>query len=59
MAVFGGALGCILLLLRKPVALYVFIASLIGALVTMIHGLGMTGSNAGPGEFLIGNLVQL
>ena len=58
-AVFGGALGCILLLLRKKIALYVFGASLIGAIVTMIHGLGTTGSNSGPVELLIGNLVQL
>jgi hypothetical protein len=35
--VFGGALGGLLLLLRKPAALYAFIASLIGVLVTMIH----------------------
>ena len=36
-AVFGGALGGLLLLLRKPAALYAFIASLVGVLVTMIH----------------------
>ena len=35
--VFGGALGGLLLLLRKPAALYAFIASLVGVLVTMIH----------------------
>ncbi|MEJ2180952.1 MAG: hypothetical protein P8Y28_11070 [Gammaproteobacteria bacterium] len=35
--VFGGALGCFLLLLRKSIAFYVFIASLIGIIVTMIH----------------------
>jgi hypothetical protein len=35
--VFGGAIGALLLLLRKPAALYVFIASLVGVLVTMIH----------------------
>jgi len=54
-AVFGGVLGCLLLLLRKPVAYFVFIGSLIGAIVTMIH----TFSSAAPAEFLIGNLVQL
>ncbi len=58
-AVFGGALGCLLLLLRKSIAYYVFIASLLGAIVTMIHVLGMAGSDFGPVEFLIGNLVQL
>jgi hypothetical protein len=35
--VFGGALGCLLLLIRKSAAFYVFIASLLGILVTMIH----------------------
>lgn len=38
-AVFGGALGCLLLLLRKSVAYYLFIASLVGVIVTMIHTL--------------------
>jgi hypothetical protein len=53
-AVFGGALGCLLLLLRQPLASYVLIASFCGAAVTLIHTLG----NA-PFEFAIGNLVQL
>lgn len=35
-AVFGGAPGCILLLLRKSAAYAVFILSLPGAIVTMI-----------------------
>jgi len=35
--VFGGALGCLLLLLRKSAAYYVFIVSLLGGVVTMIH----------------------
>ena len=35
--VFGGALGCLLLLFRKSTAFYVFIASLLGVIVTMIH----------------------
>ena len=34
-AVFGGALGCLLLLLRKSAAYYLFIASLLGVIVTM------------------------
>jgi len=58
-AVFGGVLGCLLLLLKKSVAYYVFIASLLGAIATMIHTIGMAGSDFGPVEFLIGNLVQL
>lgn len=40
-AVFGGSLGCLLLLLRKSVAVYVFIAALIGAVVAQIPFLGM------------------
>jgi uncharacterized membrane protein len=43
-AVFGGALGCLLLLLRKSAAYYVFIASLLGVIVTMIHALGIATS---------------
>ncbi len=39
-AVFGGALGSLLLLLRKPAAYYLFIASLLGVIVTMAHTLG-------------------
>jgi len=50
-AVFGGALGCLLLLLRKSVATYVFIASLLGVIVTMIHTLGVD-IDFGPGEIL-------
>ena len=40
-AVFGGSLGCLLLLLRKSIAVYVFIAALIGAVVAQIPFLGM------------------
>lgn len=48
-AVFGGALGCVLLLLRKSAAFHLFIASLLGVIVTMIHTLG-AGVDFGPGE---------
>ena len=54
-AVFGGALGCLLLLLRKSAAYYVFIASLIGVIVTNIHTLGVTGST----EIWVGSLMSL
>jgi hypothetical protein len=50
-AVFGGAIGSILLLLRKSAAYYLFIASLVGVVVTMIHTLGI-GIDFGPGEIL-------
>lgn len=39
--VFGGALGSALLLLRKSAATYVFAASFVGVVVTMIHTLGL------------------
>ncbi len=50
-AVFGGALGCLLLLLRKSAAYYLFIASLLGVIVTMTHILGV-GIDFGLGEIL-------
>ena len=50
-AVFGGALGCLLLLLRKSAATYLFIASLLGVIVTMTHTLGV-GIDFGLGEIL-------
>ncbi len=50
-AVFGGALGCLLLLLRKSAAYYLFIASLLGVIVTMIHTLGV-GIDFGLGEIV-------
>ena len=56
LAVFGGALGCVALLLRKPVAYHLLLASLAGAIVTMIHTLNVADSNTGA---VVGNLVQL
>jgi len=41
LAVFGGALGCLLLLLKKSAAIYLFIASLLGVIVTMAHALSI------------------
>jgi hypothetical protein len=56
-AVFGGTLGCLLLLLRKSAAFYVFIASLLGVIVTMMHIFGVTGFSSF--EIWIGVLMQL
>ncbi len=56
-AVFGGALGCLLLLLRKPAAFYVFIASLIGVMVSMMHIFGVAGFSSF--EIWMGVLMQL
>ncbi len=50
-AVFGGALGCVLLLLRKSAAVYLFVASLFGVVVTMVHALG-SGIEFSLGEIL-------
>jgi len=40
-AVFGGALGCLLLLVRKSAAVYVFIVALVGAVSAQIPFLSM------------------
>ena len=60
-AVFGGALGCILLLLKKSAAYYLFIASLLGVIVTMIHTLGIANSTIdfSPFEILMMILMPL
>jgi len=54
-AVFGGAIGCILLLLKKAMATNVFILSLLGVIVQMIYNLFI--SNAmdvyGPGSVIM------
>ena len=51
LAVFGGAIGCILLLIRRSAASYLFIISLLGVVVTMIHTLTV-GIDFGTGEIL-------
>ena len=56
-AVFGGSLGCILLLLKKSAAFYVLIASLFGVIVTMMHIFGVAGFSSF--EIWIGVLMQL
>jgi hypothetical protein len=56
-AVFGGSVGCLLLLLRKSAAFYVFIASLLGVIVTMMHIFGVAGFSSL--EIWMGVLMQL
>ena len=56
LAVFGGFLGCVLLLVRKSVALYAFIASVVGAVAAQIPFLGMADF---PVEAWVGWLSQL
>ena len=41
LAVFGGALGCLLLLLRKSAAFYVLVLALVGVIVAQLPFLGM------------------
>ena len=50
-AVLGGLAGSILLLLRRSVAMYLFVASLAGVIITMIHALGAQ-IDFGPGEIV-------
>ena len=50
-AVFGGAVGCVLLLVRRSAAFYIFIVSLIGAVFTSIHTLS-AGVELGAGEMM-------
>lgn len=56
-AAFGGSLGCLLLLLRKLAAFYVFIASLLGVIVSMMHIFGVAGFSSF--EVWMGVLMQL
>ncbi|WP_299685983.1 hypothetical protein [uncultured Tateyamaria sp.] len=42
-AVFGGAAGCIVLLLRRRVAMQVLFVSLIGSVVAVIHTVTLVG----------------
>lgn len=42
-AVFGGAVGCILLLLRRAVAVQVFMVSLAGVALTAVHAVMLVG----------------
>jgi len=60
-AVFGGTLGCLLLLLRKSAAYYLFITSLLGVMVTMTHTIGIASStnDFSPFELLTMVLMPL
>jgi len=57
--VVGAALGCILLLLRKSAAFYLFIASLLGVIVQMIPYLGKIGSTIDFSPFEILMIVVM
>ena len=58
-AVFGGALGCILLLLRKKLANFVFIISFIGIIAQMTYNLLLSKALEvyGPGRMIMPIMV--
>ena len=55
-AVFGGSLGCLLLLFRKSAAFYVLLVSLLGVIVSMMHIFGVAGFSSF--EVWMGVLMQ-
>jgi hypothetical protein len=55
-AVFGGTFAGILLLLKKSLAYYLFVASLIGTVVTMIHTINIAASAI---EYNFGEIVMM
>jgi hypothetical protein len=57
--VFGGAIGGALLLLRKSAALYLFVASLLGVIVTMFHTVDVARSKADFSLFEIFIMILL
>jgi len=60
-AVFGGALGCILLLMRKKMASMVFLISLVGIIVQMSYNIFMSKAVDvyGPGDMIMPAMVIL
>ncbi len=60
-SVFAGALGCILLLARKGVAMPVLVVSLVAVLVQMVHSFFLTDSMAvyGPSVMIMPVLVVI
>jgi len=58
-AVFGGALASLLLLLRKSAAYYLFIASLLGVILTMIHTVGVASSRNDFGLFEVSMTIVM
>jgi hypothetical protein len=60
-AVWGGLAGCVLLLLRKSLALWAFAASLLGSVLTTIHNFGMSNGLEvmGAAGAVFGAIIQL
>ena len=61
LAVFGGSLGCILLLLRKKLATFVFIISFVSLLAQMTYNLFMSKAMEvyGPGGIIMPIMVVI
>jgi hypothetical protein len=51
LSVFGGAIGCLLLLIKEHSAFYIFIVSLVGTVVAAAHSISL-GINYGAGEII-------
>ena len=58
-AVFGGALGSALMLMRRAVARPVFLLSLLGVVVTFLQALWVIVSAPGAGSIVIGTGMSL
>lgn len=59
LAVFGGTLGCLLLLLRRSVAMWFMLISLVGVILQLIPNLGMIGSSIDPTPFEIVMMIVM
>ena len=61
LAVFGGALGCILLLLKKSLALQIFIISMVGIVVQMVYNVFLSGALDvyGPGGAIMPVMILI
>ncbi len=59
LAVFGGAIGCVLLLFKQASAFFVFIASLLGVVATMAHTLGIAGEMVDFSPFEIFMMIAM
>lgn len=58
-AVFGGALGSALMLMRRAVARPVLLLSLLGVVVTFLQALWVIGSAPGAGSIVMGTGMSL
>jgi hypothetical protein len=58
-AVFGGTLGCVLLLLRKAIAMPVFVVSMAGVIVQLYHAFAVANATEvyGPAGLVLPALV--